>query len=44
MKFLFILLLGCRPGESLIFREAPAEAAPKDISTFDSGDVEDTAG
>jgi hypothetical protein len=44
VKFLFILLLGCRPGESLITREAPAETTPKDISAFDSGDIKDTAG
>ena len=44
MKLLLIFLLGCRPGESLITREAPAETTPKDISAFDSGEVEDTAG
>jgi hypothetical protein len=44
VKFLFILLLGCRPGETLIYLEPPDEEAPEDISNFDSGEIEDTAG
>ena len=44
MSFLIIFLLGCRPGESLIKRERPSETTPMDISDFDSGDIEDTAG
>tara|TARA_R100001509_G_scaffold71780_1_gene40077 strand:- start:21 stop:155 length:135 start_codon:yes stop_codon:yes gene_type:complete len=44
MKLLFAFLLGCRPGESLVEREKPVEDAPIDISDFDSGNIEDTAG
>ena len=43
MKLLFVLLLGCRPDGPLIWN-GPSETTPKDISTFDSGEVEDTAG
>jgi len=44
MKLLLIFLLGCRPGESLIKRERSSETTPIDVSDFDSGDIEDTAG
>jgi len=44
MSFLVVFLLGCRPDGPLIVRGGPSETTPKDISTFDSGEVEDTAG
>lgn len=42
---LFLLVaLGCRPDGPLIVRGPPAETVPIDISSFDSGEIEDTAG